>query len=143
MKNLKIELNLVMLLAIALLSLNLFSAGDAKYVEGHIKTLEVSEKTGKGQHSTTFAEMFDLPSSGKIIDTPGIRELGLVDISAGELSGYFPEMRIIKNNCKYNNCEHYNEPGCAVKEAVNEGIISEERYVSYLNIKDSIEEKTY
>ncbi len=111
--------------------------------ENTLKTLEVSEKTGKGQHSTTFAEMFDLPKSGKIIDTPGIRELGLVDISTAELSGYFPEMRIVKNDCKYNDCEHYNEPGCAVKEAVNSGKISEERYVSYLNIKDSIEEKNY
>ncbi len=108
-----------------------------------LKTLEVSEKTGKGQHSTTFAEMFDLPAGGKIIDTPGIRELGLVDISTNELSGYFPEMKKIKGDCKYNDCEHYNEPGCAVKEAVNEGTISEERYVSYLNIKDSIEEKKY
>lgn len=111
--------------------------------ENHLKTLEVSEKTGKGQHSTTFAEMFDLPLSGKIIDTPGIRELGLVDISANELSGYFPEMRRIKKDCKYNDCEHYNEPDCSVKDAVNEGFISEERYVSYLNIKDSIAEKNY
>lgn len=111
--------------------------------ENHLKTLEVSEKTGKGQHSTTFAEMFDLPTSGKIIDTPGIRELGLVNISTNELSGYFPEMRRVKVDCKYNDCEHYNEPDCAVKDAVNQGIISEERYVSYLNIKDSIEEKNY
>ncbi len=107
------------------------------------RTDAVSDKTGKGQHTTTFAEMFDLPDSGRIIDTPGIRELGLVDITPGELSGYFPEMRKLAGMCKYNNCVHYNEPGCAVKDALNDGTISEERYVSYLNLKDSILEKGY
>lgn len=108
-----------------------------------LRTTEVSNWSGKGMHTTTFAEMFDLPFGGRIIDTPGIRELGLVDISKQELSGYFPEMQKLLNNCQFNNCEHFNEPGCAIKKAVNDGIISEERYISYLNIKDSITNKSW
>jgi ribosome biogenesis GTPase / thiamine phosphate phosphatase len=108
-----------------------------------LKTLAVSDWSGKGMHTTTFAEMFDLPFGGKIIDTPGIREMGLVDISKEVLAQYFPEMRAVMNDCKFNNCVHFNEPGCAVKEAVNQGTISEERYVSYLTIKDKIDEKEY
>ena len=106
-----------------------------------MKTQEVSAWSGKGLHTTTFAEMYDLPFGGSIIDTPGIREMGLVDIPVNELAQYFPEMRAVMNDCKFNNCVHLNEPGCAVKEAVNEGTISEGRYLSYLNIKDTIEEK--
>lgn len=108
-----------------------------------LKTQEVSGWSGKGMHTTTFAEMFNLPFGGRIIDTPGIRELGLVDISKQELSHYFPEMRRLINNCQFNNCQHINEPGCAVKNAVEEGIIHMERYLSYLNISDSIIEKEY
>jgi ribosome biogenesis GTPase / thiamine phosphate phosphatase len=104
-----------------------------------LKTLEVSDWSGKGMHTTTFAQMFDLPFGGIIIDTPGIREMGIVDVAQHELSQYFPEMRAIMNNCKFNNCIHLNEPGCAVKAAVNDAVISEERYLSYLSIKDSIE----
>lgn len=99
-----------------------------------LKTQDVSGWSGKGLHTTTFAEMFDLPDGGRIIDTPGIRELGLVDISQQELSHYFPEMRALMNECQFNNCLHINEPGCAVKEAVREGKISEDRYVSYVTI---------
>ena len=94
-------------------------------------------------HTTTFAEMFDLPFGGRIIDTPGIRELGLVDISKQELSHYYPEMRKRINDCQFNNCLHMNEPGCAVKAAVAKNEIHIERYVSYCNILDSIEEKSY
>ena len=108
-----------------------------------LKTLAVSDWSGKGMHTTTFAEMFDLPFGGSIIDTPGIREMGLVDVPKHELAQYYPEMRAVMNNCKFNNCQHFNEPGCAVKVAINEGIISEERYLSYLAIKDTIEEKSY
>lgn len=107
------------------------------------KTQDISGWSGKGQHTTTFAEMFELPNNGKVIDTPGMREFGLVDISKQELSHYFPEMRGRLQNCQFNNCHHYNEPGCAVKAAVNEGVIHEDRYVSYLSILDSIEEKNY
>lgn len=108
-----------------------------------LRTQEVSEWSGKGLHTTTFAEMFDLPQGGKIIDTPGIREFGLVNIGKQELSHYFPEMRKLINDCQFNNCLHTNEPGCAVKQAVAEGRISEDRYVSYFNILESIGAKGY
>lgn len=106
-----------------------------------IKTQDVSGWSGKGQHTTTFAEMYDLPFGGKIIDTPGMREFGLVDVERQELSGYFPEMRQRLNHCQFNNCLHINEPGCAIKEAVAEGGISEDRYVSYYNILESLGER--
>jgi ribosome biogenesis GTPase len=106
--------------------------------EANLKTKDVSDWSGKGQHTTTFAEMYDLPAGGRIIDTPGMREFGLVDISKQELSHYFPEMRLRLNDCQFNNCLHLNEPGCAVKEAVREGEISEDRYVSYVNILESL-----
>ncbi len=109
----------------------------------NLKTQDVSGWSGKGLHTTTFAEMFDLPFGGRIIDTPGIREMGLVDISKQELAQYFPEMRAVMNDCQFNNCMHLEEPGCAVKAAVNEGSIHEERYISYLNIRDTILKKSY
>jgi ribosome biogenesis GTPase len=108
-----------------------------------LKTGDISGWSGKGQHTTTFAEMFDLPFGGTIIDTPGMREFGLVDISKQEVSHYFPEMRDRLVNCQFNNCLHVNEPGCAIKEAVINGDISEDRYVSYVNIMESIEETKY
>lgn len=109
--------------------------------EKDLFTQEVSEWSGKGMHTTTFAQMYDLPAGGQIIDTPGIRELGIVNVSRAELSGYFPEIKKELVHCKYNNCSHFNEPGCAVKEAVANGIISEERYVNYAKIFETIEEK--
>ncbi len=107
------------------------------------KTQDVSGWSGKGQHTTTFAEMFDLLQGGKITDTPGMREFGLVDISKQELSHYFSEMKPLLQDCQFNNCLHYNEPGCAVKQAVQEGRIHEDRFISYLSILDSIEDKQY
>ena len=109
----------------------------------NIRTKDVSGWSGKGMHTTTFAEMYDLPFGGKIIDTPGVREFGLVDIERPELSGYFPEMRQRLNDCQFNNCLHINEPGCAIKEAVVNGQISEDRYVSYYNILESIPEHSW
>lgn len=106
-----------------------------------LTTQAVSDWSGKGMHTTTFAQMYDLPDGGQLIDTPGIRELGIVDVSRAELCGYFPEIKKELVNCKYNNCLHFNEPGCAVKEAVSHGIISEERYVNYAKIFETIEEK--
>ena len=103
-----------------------------------IRTNMVSGWSGKGQHTTTFAEMFDLPFGGTLIDTPGVKEFGIIDMERQELSHYFPEMRGRLQYCKYNNCLHVNEPGCAVKEAVNAGEIAESRYHSYLNILDSL-----
>ena len=108
-----------------------------------LKTQDVSGWSGKGLHTTTFAEMFNLSFGGRLIDTPGIRELGLVDIPKNELSHFFPEMRALITQCHFNNCMHINEPGCAVKEAVNLGSIHPDRYYSYLNILESIEKKPF
>ncbi|MDQ3550519.1 MAG: ribosome small subunit-dependent GTPase A [Bacteroidota bacterium] len=111
--------------------------------EAALKTKDVSGWSGKGMHTTTFAEMYDLPGGGSIIDTPGMREFGMVDLERTELSGYFPEMRRVQNNCQFNNCLHINEVDCAVKQAVRDGEIDEDRYVSYYNILESIEEKKW
>ena len=108
-----------------------------------LRTKDVSGWSGKGMHTTTFAEMFDLPFGGRIIDTPGLREFGLTDISKQELSHYFPEMRERLKDCQFNNCIHINEPGCAVKKAVEEGEIAVERYIGYRNILESIDDKNY
>jgi ribosome biogenesis GTPase / thiamine phosphate phosphatase len=116
---------------------------NALFPELSLKTQNVSGWSGKGQHTTTFAEMFDLSFGGKIIDTPGVKEFGIVDISKQELSHYFPEMRDRLNECQFNNCLHINEPGCAIKDAVAKGEISEERYISYYNILESIDDKNY
>lgn len=113
------------------------------FPELSLRTKEVSGWSGKGMHTTTFAEMFDLPFGGALIDTPGIREFGLVDLSKQELSHYFPEMRKALPLCQFNNCLHYNEPECGVKEAVAEGYIHENRYISYLNMLESLEEKKW
>ena len=113
------------------------------FPELQLKTQDVSGWSGKGLHTTTFAEMFNLPFGGRVIDTPGIRELGLVDIPKQELSHYFPEIRRLINDCQFNNCMHINEPGCAVKAAVQQGRIHVDRYISYCNILDKIEEKSY
>lgn len=111
--------------------------------QAQIRTQDVSGWSGKGQHTTTFAEMYDLPFGGKIIDTPGMKEFGLVDIEKAELSGYFPEMRKRLNDCQFNNCLHINEPGCAIKQAVIDGEIDEDRYVSYYNILESLNEQKW
>ena len=102
-----------------------------------LKTQDVSDWSGKGLHTTTFAAMFDLPGGGKIIDTPGLREFALMDIEKNELSHYFPEMKALVNECRFNNCMHIDEPGCVVKLAVEEGKISADRYISYINILSS------
>jgi ribosome biogenesis GTPase len=113
------------------------------FPELSLKTQDVSGWSGKGLHTTTFAEMFDLPGGGKIIDTPGLREFALLDIEKSELSHYFPEMKALIANCRFNNCIHIDEPGCAVKKSVTEGKISEDRYISYLNILGSIDENKW
>ena len=113
------------------------------FPENIIKTQEVSGWSGKGLHTTTFAEMFDLPFGGKIIDTPGMREFAMMDIEPHELSHYFPEMKALINECRFNNCMHIEEPGCAVKPAVEENKISPERYISYLNILGTIDNKKW
>lgn len=99
-----------------------------------LKTGDISAFSSKGKHTTTFAEMFDLSFGGYIIDTPGIKEFGIVDLEEVEIAQYFVEMRAISSNCKFNNCKHINEPMCAIKQAVEDGLIAHERYQSYLNI---------
>jgi ribosome biogenesis GTPase / thiamine phosphate phosphatase len=99
-----------------------------------LKVGEISDAHSKGKHTTTFAEMHPLNYGGFIIDTPGIKELGLVDMEKEEIANYFPEMQSIKNQCKFNNCVHINEPKCAVIAAVERGEIALSRYGSYLGI---------
>lgn len=99
-----------------------------------LRTHQVSDWSDKGMHTTTFAEMFELPQGGFIIDTPGIRELGVIDIEKQELSHFFPEMRKRMHDCRFHNCRHINEPGCAVLAALEDGEIELSRYESYLSI---------
>ncbi len=99
-----------------------------------LKTSEISAYSDKGVHTTTFSEMYPVNQSTYIIDTPGIKELGLVDIEEDELGGYFPEIRDRKGACKYHNCTHTNEPGCAIVPAVRGGEIAITRYESYLSM---------
>lgn len=103
-----------------------------------LRTEEISDYSGKGQHTTTFAEMFELPDGGAIIDTPGVKEFGMIDMSQDELAQYFPEMKALLPECRFNDCKHINEPGCAVKAALAENRLHEERYYSYLAIWESI-----
>tara|TARA_R110001592_G_scaffold39084_15_gene128864 strand:+ start:22956 stop:23837 length:882 start_codon:yes stop_codon:yes gene_type:complete len=99
-----------------------------------LKTKEISNQHKQGQHTTTFAEMFDLSFGAKIIDTPGIKGFGVVDMEKEEVDSYFPEFLAVKNDCKFNNCLHVEEPKCAVKDAVENEEISYSRYKSYLQI---------
>lgn len=99
-----------------------------------LKTGDVSTYANKGTHTTTFAQMFEIDETSKLIDTPGIKELGLVDMDPSEISHYFPEMRAHLGDCKFNNCLHTNEPGCQVQAAFDEGKIEASRYHSYLSI---------
>lgn len=105
-----------------------------------LKTKEISEQHQQGQHTTTFAEMFDLSFGAQIIDTPGIRGFGIVDMEKEEISDYFPEFFKLKNNCKFNNCLHKDEPHCAVKNALEKDEIAWSRYRSYLQILDGEDE---
>ena len=99
-----------------------------------LKTGDVSLKHDQGQHTTTYAEMFDLDTGGKIIDTPGIKGFGVVNIEREELSRYFIEFYLLIEDCKFNNCMHKNEPQCAVKTALENGEIAKSRYKSYLQL---------
>lgn len=99
-----------------------------------LRTGEISSAHLKGTHTTTFAELFPLSFGGNIIDSPGIKELGLVEMKKEEVGHYFPEIRERMNDCKFNNCLHVNEPKCAILKALEEGAISQERYQSYLGI---------
>ena len=106
----------------------------------NLKTKEISFQHQQGQHTTTFAEMFDLSFDAKIIDTPGIKGFGVVEIEKEELGDYFTEFFALKSGCKFHNCIHVNEPQCAVKEALEDEKISWSRYKSYLQILEGEEE---
>ena len=106
-----------------------------------IKTSEISNLYKQGQHTTTYSEMYDLNNDIKIIDTPGIKGFGLVDMNSNDIGDYFPEFLKLKENCKYNNCLHLNEPNCEVLNALKNKKISDSRYKSYLNLID--ESSTY
>jgi len=106
----------------------------------NLKTKEISDQHLQGQHTTTFAEMYDLSFDARIIDTPGIKGFGMVEIDKEELAGYYPEFFKLKEHCKFNNCLHIEEPKCAVKEALENDEISWSRYKSYLQILEGEEE---
>lgn len=103
-----------------------------------LKTKDVSNFNKKGQHTTTFAQMYAWPFGGFVIDTPGIKEFGLVDMEKEEVQDYFPEIFARKEDCKFYNCNHIIEPKCAVRKAVDDGEIAESRYVSYLSFIEEI-----
>ncbi|MBR6539291.1 MAG: ribosome small subunit-dependent GTPase A [Bacteroides sp.] len=107
------------------------------------KTGEISSVHKKGMHTTTFSEMFALPNNGYLIDTPGIKGFGTFDMEEEEIGHYFPEIFRTSADCKYGNCTHRNEPGCAVRQAVENHFISESRYNSYLNMLEDKEEGKY
>ncbi|PDS21968.1 ribosome small subunit-dependent GTPase A [Flavobacterium branchiophilum] len=106
----------------------------------HLKTKNISDQSKQGQHTTTFAEMYDLSFGAKIIDTPGIKGFGIVDMEKDEISGYFPEFFRLKNQCKFHNCLHKEEPHCAVKAALEQDEIAWSRYHSYLKILEGDDE---
>jgi len=106
----------------------------------NLKTAEISKQHKQGQHTTTFAEMFELSFGGFIIDTPGIKGFGVVDFKPEEITDYFPEFFKLKSDCKFNNCLHINEPICAIKDAVESGDIASSRYNSYIQMVEGDEE---
>lgn len=115
-----------------------------KLVPGvNLRTGDISEYHNKGMHTTTFSEMIPLPGGGYLIDTPGIKGFGTIEMDDTEISHYFPEMFKHAARCRFNNCTHRHEPGCAVLKAVEEGDISESRYKSYLSILDDRSESKY
>lgn len=111
--------------------------------EANVRTGEISEVHNKGMHTTTFSEMFPTGNGGYIIDTPGIKGFGTLDMGAEEVGHFFPEIFRFSADCKYGNCTHRNEPGCAVKKALEEHYISESRYNSYLSIIEDKDEGKY
>ena len=104
---------------------------------------ELSEAHEKGKHTTTFAQMFDLSDTIRLIDTPGIKGFGLIDVGKHELAQFFPEMFALSSNCKFHNCVHINEPGCAVLQALNNGDIADFRYQSYFSMYNDDSEETF
>ena len=108
-----------------------------------LKTAEISEQHMQGQHTTTFAEMYDLSFDARIIDTPGIKGFGIVDMDKYEIGDYFPEFFELKSECKFNNCLHLDEPKCAVKEALENDEVAASRYRSYVQMVTGDEDNPY
>lgn len=108
-----------------------------------LKTSVISDFNQKGQHTTTFAQMYEWPFGGFCIDTPGIKEFGLVEMNKQEIQNYFPEIFALKGECKFDNCMHLNEPKCAIQDAVEKGEISPTRYENYLGFLGEIDENTF
>lgn len=109
----------------------------------NLKTNTISDAHKSGKHTTTFSEMFELKMGGYIIDTPGIRSFGMIDMKNDDVSHYFPEIFKTSDDCRFNNCTHTHEPGCAVKEAVETGEIAYSRYNNYLSILNEDEDEKY
>ena len=111
--------------------------------EAHVRAGDVSHTHHKGMHTTTFSELLDLPGGGAIIDTPGVKAFGTIDFERAEVAHYFPEIFRISDNCRFNNCTHTHEPGCAVLQAVESGEIAYSRFMSYLSILDEDPDNKY
>ena len=111
--------------------------------EAHVRVGDVSHTHHKGMHTTTFSELLDLPGGGAIIDTPGVKAFGTIDFERAEVAHYFPEFFRISDNCRFNNCTHTHEPGCAVLQAVESGEIAYSRFMSYLSILDEDPDNKY
>ena len=111
--------------------------------EQNVKTGEISTAHNKGMHTTTFSEMFPVAGDGYIIDTPGIKGFGTIEMETAEISHYFPEIFKFSEDCRFSNCSHRHEPGCAVLQALEEHYISESRSKSYLSILEDKEESKY
>ncbi len=111
--------------------------------EAHVRVGDVSHTHHKGMHTTTFSELLDLPGGGAIIDTPGVKAFGTIDFERTEVAHYFPEIFRISDNCRFNNCTHTHEPGCAVLQAVESGEIAYSRFMSYLSILDEDPDNKY
>ena len=109
----------------------------------NLRTSDISDAHNSGMHTTTFSEMIPLPLGGYIIDTPGIKGFGTFDIEPEELTGYFKEIFRFSKECRFSNCTHTHEPGCAVLKAVEEHFISQSRYQSYLSMMEDKEESKY
>lgn len=111
--------------------------------DAHLRVGDVSDVHHTGTHTTTFSELLDLPSGGAIIDTPGVKSFGMIDFNKEEVAHYFPEIFKVSAGCRFGNCTHTHEPGCAVREAVREHYISESRYASYLSILEEDPDNKY
>ena len=108
-----------------------------------IKIGEISDYHQKGRHTTTFSEMYELPEGGYLIDTPGIKGFGTIEMKDSEIGHFFPEIFEKSRECRFGNCTHTHEPGCAVTKAVEEGTIAASRYQSFLSIMDDATESKY